>query len=322
MPQVIHDIRQLYTKVRSFATTLGRGSISQKVTRFARKSPSEFIRDFIKFARKPRYERRFIVRRYFGTWDWRYPRRGNDRTLYIIGLFGSGRGYLNGLILRNFGQRANYFRETIRFHPNPTSMIYSGHATIKYISREQAPPEVTSRILEMVRSQTSDLIFLNRHPLDSLLTNWVFWRVFIRDNFQIEGASQVYKSADDLCADLAKNFSEFKAFADGDPSFFAKLAGPRFLSLAEFVEEAELYCQAATLTLCFENFIADPSREFRKIIELLSLDVNLNCLRIIPPKAKAYGYLTVKDKLPQFRDFINELHPETKKRIENIGYKL
>jgi hypothetical protein len=50
--------------------------------------------------------------------------------------------------------------------------------------------------------------------------------------------------------------------------------------------------------------------------------VDLNCLRIIPPKTKAYGYLAVKDKLPQFRDFINELHAETKKRIERIGYSV
>ena len=63
------------------------------------------------------------------------PHLGNDRTAYIIGLFGTGRWYINELMLQNIGERAKYFRDEIRFHPGPTSMIYSGHATMKYVSR-------------------------------------------------------------------------------------------------------------------------------------------------------------------------------------------
>jgi len=32
--------------------------------------------------------------------------------------------------------------------------------------------------------------------------------------------------------------------------------------------------------------------------------------------------LTVKEKVPRFRDFINELDAETKRRIERMGYTL
>ena len=77
---------------------------------------------------------------------------GNDRTAYVIGLFGTGRRYVNELIVRNIGQRAKYFREAIRLHPGPTPMIYSGHATIRHTSRAQEPPVVMSRILESVES--------------------------------------------------------------------------------------------------------------------------------------------------------------------------
>ena len=59
-------------------------------------------------------------------------------------------------------------------------MIYSGHATMRHVSRGQMPPAVMSHILEAVRSGFADLIFVYRHPLDSLLTNWVWWRTYHR----------------------------------------------------------------------------------------------------------------------------------------------
>jgi hypothetical protein len=296
--------------------------VSHKLIRFARKSPRQFLRDFNKFVRKSPHERAFIVRRYLGTWDWRIPHHGNDRTAYIIGLFGSGRGYITTLMLQNIGGRGKYFREMIRFHPGPTSMIYSGHATIKYVSREQELPSVTSRILEAGRSGLADLIFVNRHPLDSLLTNWIWWRIYIRENTQIEGISQVYKNSDDLCAELDQNFLEFKSFAEGNPSFWAAVPGPRFLSFPEFVEEADLYLQSATLAVRLEDFMVDPLKEFYKIAEVMSVDLDLSRLLLAPPKTKPYGHLAIREKVPQFREFINGLDKETKRRIEKIGYQI
>ena len=62
-------------------------------------------------------------------------------------------------------------------------MIYSGHATIRHVSLAiRMLPAVTSRVLEAVRSGFADLIFIYRHPLDSLLTNWIWWRTYLRDN--------------------------------------------------------------------------------------------------------------------------------------------
>ena len=201
-------------------------------------------------------------------------------------------------------------------------MIYSGHATIRHVSRAQRLPAVTSRILEAVRSGFADLIFVYRHPLDSLLTNWVWWRTYIRDNRTIGSISKVYKNTDDLCADLEQNFSEFKAFAEGDPDFFAAVPGPRFLSFPEFVEETELYLQSATLTLRLEDFMIDPLKEFSKIAEVMSVDLDLSRLHVAPPRTKPYRYLAVKEKVPRFRNFINGLDEETKRRIEKIGYRL
>jgi hypothetical protein len=247
---------------------------------------------------------------------------GNERTIYIIGLFGTGRRYINEIILQNIGERAKYFRDSIGLHPGPTPMIYSGHATIRHASRDQASPEVMSRILEAVRSRFADSIFVYRHPLDSLLTNWVWWRTYIRDHGRVSGISQVYKSTDDLCADLEQNFLDFKAFAEGDPDFFSATPGPRFLSFPEFVEETELHLQSATLALRLEDFMTDPFREFSKIADIMSVDLDVSRVRVSPPRTKPYGYLAVQAKVPRFRNFIDGLDGETKRRIASLGYTI
>jgi hypothetical protein len=121
---------------------------------------------------------------------------------------------------------------------------------------------------------------------------------------------------------LEKDFGDFKAFAEGDPEFFAGIPGPRFLSFPEFVEETELHLRSATLALRLEDFMIDSLKEFSKLAELLSVDLDLSRLSIAPPRTKPYGYLTVQDKVPRFRDFINGLDEETKRRIERIGYQM
>ena len=273
-------------------------------------------------------------------WGWVVPRLRNDRTTYIIGLFGSGRSYINNLITENIGERAQFFVDgVLRLHSAPTSLIYSGHATMRYLSRGQLPPAVMSGILKAVKRRFADLIFVYRHPLDTLLTNWIWWRTAIRDRRLIGGLSDVYKNTEDLCADLDQNFLEFKAFAEGDPEFFAAAPGQpsssreqedrfwfqghRFLSFREFVEETELALQFATLSLRFEYFIIDPLKELSKIAKVMSVDLDsLSSVRVDPPRTEPYRYLAVKEKVSRFKDFIDGLDAETKRRIEKIGYKL
>jgi hypothetical protein len=199
-------------------------------------------------------------------------------------------------------------------------MIYSGHATMKYVSRDQQPPAVMGSILEAVAAGFANSIFVYRHPLDSLLTNWIWWRTYFRDNRWISGISQVYRNTDDLSADLEDSFPEFEAFAEGDPAFFAAVPGPPFLSFREFVEETELHLQAAKLALRLEDFMIDPCGEFRKIAEVISVDLDLSRLCVASPRTKPYGYLAVKEKVSLFREFIDELDAETKSRIKRIGY--
>jgi hypothetical protein len=283
------------------------------------------LKRLTRLARKPRREKLATVQYYLTlpvTPRWRVPHLGKDRTAYVIGLVGTGRFYVTRLIFGNIGRRAKYFRAAIGFHPGPTSMIYSGHATIKYVSRGQEPPAVTSLILGAVRSGFADLIFVTRHPLDSLLSNWVWWRTYDGDTAMGSTISDFYKNRDDFCADLEQNFAEFKAFTEGDPDVFGAIGGPRFLSFPEFVEETELYLQSATLTSRLEDFTIDPLKEFSKIVAVMSVDLDLSRVRLAPPITKPDHYLAVKEKVPRFRDFINGLDAQTKRRIEKIGYKI
>lgn len=285
------------------------------------------FRRLLRFAQKPAGEQLRTVRSKFLAklpemdWYWKVHSPGNHRTTYIVGLFGTGRLYINQLLQQHIGERAKYFRDTIRLHNGPTAMIYSGHATLKHASRAQALPAVTRRILEAVKAGFADLIFLHRHPLDSLVTNWVFWRTYLRNEMGLYIAL-AYKNTDDLCADLEKNFAEFESFAEGDPAFFAASPGLPFLSLREFVEETELHLQSATLTLRLEDFAIDPSREFSKIAKVMSVDLDSGDLRVSAPQTKPYRFLAVKEKVPRFRHFIAGLDAETKSRIEKIGYTL
>ena len=132
----------------------------------------------------------------------------------------------------------------------------------------------------------------------------------------------MFANTDELCAYLEQHFADFRAFAEGDPSFFASLPGARFLSLAEFVEETELYLTAATLALRFEDFVVDPGKQFSKIAEVMEIPHGLSPLGLNPPKSKPYGYLAVKEKVAAFRDFVNELDAATKEGIQRLGYKL
>ncbi len=278
----------------------------------------------IKFARRSPRAQLQVVRaklryRFFARLP-KIPHAGNDRTLYIIGLFGTGRSYINELLVHNIGERAKYFRDEICFHPGPTSMIYSGHATMKHVSVLQHQPEVTRLILDAVRSRSADLIFIHRHPLDSLLTNWVWWRTYLRDGRMIKGTSQIHRSDDELCAALEQNFDEFKAFAAGDPEFFRRLPGQRFLSFPQFVEETELHLQSAPLVLRLEDFMSDPVKEFSKVANIMSIDLGLTSMAIVPPRTTPSGHLAVQETVSRFREFINQLDAETKKRIEKMGY--
>ena len=258
-------------------------------------------------------------------WYWRLHTPGNHRTAYVIGLYGSGRDYIGGLIKQHIGERAKYFSSvggSIRLRRVQTSMIYSGHATLKYPSIGQAAPAVGRRLVEAARSGLVDLIFICRNPLDSLLSNWI-WGRQINRGCKLPGyVSEIYKNADHLCEELEQNFSDFEAFSQGDPYWFMGGRRPRFLSFVEFVEETYLFLQSAPLTLRLEDFMIDPLTQFSKIVEAMRVDIDLSGLAVAAPKTRCYRYLDLRQRVSRFRDFVDGLDPYTKSRLNKLGYGL
>jgi hypothetical protein len=305
------------------------------MTRAAR-PPTAFRRFIRRCARRTAFENLWVakvtvqqqlqvvraeLRHLLAAGGWKIAREGCDRTTYVIGLYGSGRTYINTLISAHLGKRGKYLIQSLRCHPAPTPLIYSYHATIKYTRLFEVPPEVTSRVLQSVRSGFADLIFIYRHPLDSLLSNWIFLRTYMSRGGGLV-ISQNYGSTEDLCSALEQNFAEFKAFAAGDASFTATIPGPPFLSFAEFVEETMLFIECATLSLRLEDFISDPLEEFAKIVRVMSVDLDMSGLTLAHPQTQLYRYRAVAERVPQFQAFVGGLDAETRRRIEKMGYQI
>jgi hypothetical protein len=52
----------------------------------------------------------------------------------------------------------------------------------------------------------------------------------------------------------------------------------------------------------------------------MSVELDLSSLRLPPPRTNAYRYMAVRENVRQFRDFIDRIDAETRRRIERIGY--
>ena len=116
--------------------------------------------------------------------------------------------------------------------------------------RAQAVPAVTSVILEGGRDR--GCCRLDFHllgiPWIQLLTNWVWWRTYMRDRRMISGISSVYGSEWRSMCRFERNLSELEAFAGGGPRFLPACPGTPFLSFQEFVGD-RLFIRSATLSL-------------------------------------------------------------------------
>jgi hypothetical protein len=259
----------------------------------------------------------------YGLAKWRFWRnsRGRTPTVYIVGLFGTGRTYINAIIETHFYERASDFRDGLEHESTPTSMIYSGHMTLKYSSSEQQPPDFGNRIVESVRSGAGRLILIYRHPLDSLLANWVWWRSFLLGRDLGASISSSFQSLEQLAEFIDREWSSLEAFALGDASFYGS-SGYRFLSFSEFVEESVLLFDQASLRLRFEELKVNPYKAFVRLVDVISPEMRVSpSLHIQRPNAKPGAYLFVMKTVPRFEAFVNRLSPETKLRMAKLGYR-
>ena len=71
----------------------------------------QVLHTLIRFARKSPREKLQAVRNRLVEmdWYWRVHKPGNDRTAYVIGLFGTGRWHFTELMLQNIAERGEIF---------------------------------------------------------------------------------------------------------------------------------------------------------------------------------------------------------------------
>ena len=139
-------------------------------------------------------------------------------------------------------------------------MIYSGHVTMRHVSRLQYPPEVTSQILEAVNSGFADLIFVYRHPLDSLLTNWVWWRTKLRDGRMIRGIRRSMRTRTNCVPIWSKTSLNSKRSPKAMPSFSRQHRALHFFLSRSLSRKPSCFCNSLRSRFDSRTSASIPSR--------------------------------------------------------------
>lgn len=197
----------------------------------------------------------------------------HQRPVYILGLFGTGRWYLNELIMHHTGQRGYYFLDQLRDRKGGPPIIWSGHTTIIHDQIAGHEPAALGRsILKLAEEGQAEIIFIHRHPLDSLLTNWTWWREFLAKKKMISGIVAKYPNNEEFFKDVASNFHELTLFADGSRDFMRLYSEEQtnFFSLHQFIVETAAFVNHKHVhSFRFEDFISEPNEQFSRLLKII-----------------------------------------------------
>jgi hypothetical protein len=249
------------------------------------------------------------------------------RPTYIIGIFGSGRMYLTSLVLHTDPEVAYYYRGEWRHYLGNIPVILSGHVTSMYEGAFCDRPDYGRVLLERAAAGLINLVFVYRHPLDSLLSNWVWFRKFLRQEKPASGIAASYKTEADLHRDLSENFDEFCLFCEGSKDFARVATGTsrdwRFLSLLEFIHETEVFLSSANVhAFRFEDFQIDAATQFKRFASILAPDLPPKLDQLPAPQAASSRYLSARENVSAFRAKIDSLPTHITKRIVALGYSV
>jgi hypothetical protein len=184
----------------------------------------QVLQRLIRFARKPLANNWRGVRYRLEEmdWYWKIHKSGNDRTTYVIGLFGTGRLYINELMLQNIGERAKYFRKHTDPPPSRSNVFYLQPPCHNQVCFSLAgvargnKPYIGSGQIQICRFD----FYLSSSPRFLAVKLGLVADISSQHHSRFCYLGPLYKNTDDLCDDLEQNFLEFKAFAEGDPDFY------------------------------------------------------------------------------------------------------
>ncbi|MCW5701031.1 MAG: hypothetical protein KIT82_00385 [Bradyrhizobium sp.] len=250
----------------------------------------------------------------------------HQRPTYILGLYGTGRWYLNELVMYCSGQRGYYFLDDLRHRKGGPPIIWSGHTTVIHDQVAGHEPAALGRsVLKLAEEGAADIIFIHRHPLDSLLTNWTWWREFLAKKKMISGIVGKYSTQEEFFKDVANNFDELALFADGSKDFMRLYSEEHthFFSLRQFVVETAAFVNHESVhSFRFEDFISEPNEQFSRIMRIIDPLAISGKIDVPKPRAEKNRYIEVCKHVPAFKNLVESLPRDVKLQINELGYQM
>ena len=248
------------------------------------------------------------------------------KPTYLIGLAGTGRSYIHSLIFDSNLDIAYYLPECFDIYDGAVPVILSGHVGTTYHCDAFLPGNLGRVLIDRTAAGLVNLIFINRHPLDTFLSYWAFTRTPIgtRENGYV---TTKYKSKEDFHRDLNDNLYSFSLLCGGSKDFGRIVAGPAaqwtVLSLLEFIHETEVFVSSRNVH-CFrlEDFGSNPTEEFKRLVSILAPDLTPKPDNVPLPRSATSHYQSAKENVPSFRALVASLPRDIKKRIEALGYSM
>jgi hypothetical protein len=248
------------------------------------------------------------------------------KPTYLLGLFGTGRQYLNSLFLKSNLEIAYYFRDCCHNYFGAVPVIFSGHVASTYERVGFRTPDFWRTLIERAAAGLVNLIFIYRHPLDSVLSNWAYFH-HLKKTGVPRGIARGYKAAEDFHRDLNDNIYEFSLFCGGSQDFPRVLAGSYgkggFMSLFEFIRETEVFVSNPNVhCFRFEDFQRDATAEFKRLVSILAPNLTHQVDHAASPEASSSRYQSAKENVTSFRALMDSLPADVKKRIMALGYSV
>ncbi|OAH08972.1 hypothetical protein pfor_3c0292 [Rhodobacteraceae bacterium SB2] len=266
----------------------------------------------------------------------------NIKPLVIIGLFGTGRTYFSHAFLNN-STLAPLYQEGLAScgHYPRHSVICSGHATLKNPSSFQMAPDQTHELLLCpLHDGFHSILFITRHPVDALFSNWAWWRRFCDTGMPHNGAvKQVFGNNRGLIEDIQSNKTAFLKFmAEGRVPWpqsyssskigsifrdYKKSGCDKFLSFEQMLDESLAWMDIpGVVSLKFEDIHEHLETVSDTITNLLTRRP-WGSLTLELPLSTAFNYRQIFEDYPEIQSLVcSEISVEGYDKLLQMGYNV
>lgn len=253
----------------------------------------------------------------------------NIKPLIVIGLFGTGRTYFSNAFLSN-STLAPLLQEGLASCGvyASHSVICTGHATLKHSSSFQMEPDQTDKLLLCpLRDGFHCILFVTRHPVDSLFSNWAWWRRFCDTGIPHHGAvKEVFGGNRGLIEDIRSNKKAFLKFmtegrVPSRPNYPAEVY--RFLSFEQALDESLAWMGVpGVVSIMFEG-IHDHLDKVSDTITTLLARRRWGSLILELPVSSAFNYRQIFGDYPDIKSLVCDgIGRESSDKLTRMGYHL